>query len=245
MQTLYWIILMTGINGLLAFAGIFSFLITKKFLNKITIYLVAFATGALLGGALFHFIPESLEELKITKTILITLAGFLSFFLIEKYLHWHHCHKQEGECKHPVGFLILFGDGIHNFIDGLIIAGSFLVSVPLGILSSLLIMAHELPQEIGDFGVLLHSGYSRGKALFYNFLSQITAVLGGILGFYTLTIESAIFLLPFAAGGFLYIAIIDLVPEIFKEKNKARLIGNLLSIILGILLLISGKWFVG
>lgn len=237
---------MTSINGLLALSGAFSFLISKKFLNKITIFLVSFSIGALLGGALFHFIPESLETLKSTKTILIIILGIISFYLLEKLLHWHHCHGKQGECKHVFTYLILYGDAIHNFIDGLIIASSFIISIPFGVLASLLIMAHEFPQEISDFGVLIHGGFSRKKALFYNFLVQLTAILGGILGFYFLNAKQyAIYLLPFAAGGFIYIALMDLVPEVFKEKHLTKTIGKLLLIILGLLILISAKLLVG
>ncbi len=246
MQTLTWILLMTFINGLLALTGVFTFLISKKSLNKILLFLVSFATGALLGGAFFHLIPEALEGLSLLKTFLLISSGFLLFFLIEKFLHWHHCHKT-GKCeKHPFTYLILFGDGIHNFIDGLIIASSFLISIQFGIMTSLIIMTHELPQEIGDFGVLIYGGLTKTKALIYNFLSQLTSVLGGILGFYFLQINNySIFLLPFAAGGFIYIAIMDLIPELFKEKNPIKITINLIAIVIGLLILISGKLLVG
>jgi len=236
---------MTLINGLVALVGVFSFLLTKNFLNKILIILVSFATGALLGGALFHFLPEAFTKLPIFLVSLLTLLGILIFYSTEKVLHWHHCH--EGVCKrHPYTYLILYGDAIHNFIDGLIIASSFLLSIDFGILTSLIIIAHELPQEISDFGVLIHGGFSRKKALFYNFLSQLTAVIGGILGFFFLSIENySTYLLPVAAGGFFYIAINDLIPEILKEKSPKKIIMNLLAIILGLLILISAKLFVG
>jgi len=244
MGILFWIILMTLINGLLAFSGAFSFLFSKKSLSKITIFLVSFAIGALLGGALFHFIPEALEKISITIIILLTILGGLLFLIIEKLLHWHHCH--DGKCEHTFTYLILFGDSIHNFIDGLIIAGSFLISIPFGIITSLLIITHELPQEIGNFGVLIHGGFKRGKALFYNFLAQLTSVFGGILGFFFLSLKDySVYLLPIAAGGFLYIAIGDLIPEVFKEKNKIKIIINLMLIILGLLVLLSAKFLAG
>jgi len=240
-NVLLWILLMTSINGLLAFAGAIFYYVFKKNINKILIYLVSFTTGALLGGAFFHFIPEALEKISILQTTLIVISGFFIFLLLENYLHWHHCHN--GKCdKHPYVYLLLWGDGIHNFIDGLIIAGSFLISIPFGIVSSILIMIHELPQEISDFGVLVHGGLEERKALIYNFLSQLTAVLGGIIGFFSLKAgELSIYLLPFAAGGFIYIAVADLIPEIFKEKNLKKKIYNSAIIILGLLVLISGK----
>ncbi len=245
MDILYWILLMTFLNGTLGLAGAFSFLISKKVLNKILIFLVSFSIGALLGGAIFHLLPESTEQLGIGLTGLLTITGFILFLLIETVLHWHHCH--DGECKvHPFSQLILFGDGIHNFIDGIIIASSFLVSVPFGIITSILIMSHELPQEIGDFAVLVFGGLKRKKALVYNFLAQLTAVFGGIFGYLFLNAtEYSSFLLPIAAGGFLYISITDLVPEVFKENNMKKKAAHVILIILGLLVLISGKILAG
>ena len=244
-SVLTWIILVTIINGLLAFVGALFLFISKKSLDKVLILLVSFTTGSLIGGALIHFIPEAIEELSLKTTVWITIVGFIIFLLLEKFLHWHHCH--DGKCdKHPYTYLLLYGDGIHNFIDGLIIASSFIISVPFGIVTSLLILAHELPQEISDFGVLVYGGFTKGKALFYNFLSQLTAVLGGILGYLFLPLrEQAVFLLPIAAGGFLYIAISDLIPEIFKEKDIRKMIINLIFIIAGFAVLFSAKLLVG
>lgn len=246
LSILFWIILMTLINGLVAFAGAFSLFISKKSLNKILLFLVSISIGALIGGAVFHLIPEAITKLSLTKTFLIGFLGIIIFYSVESYLHWHHCHK-EGECsEHPYTRLILYGDAIHNFIDGLIIASSFIISVPLGVLTSLLIIAHELPQEIGNFAVLVHGGFTRLKALFYNFLAQLTSVLGGILGYYFLGIHNyAVYLLPFAAGGFLYIAIGDLIPEVFKERNYKKMIINILGILIGLAVLISAKVFAG
>ncbi|MAH07064.1 ZIP family metal transporter [Candidatus Pacearchaeota archaeon] len=244
-QILLWILAMTLINGLLAFAGSLFYFIFKKNLSKILIFLVSFTTGALLGGAFLHFIPESIEELNLIPTILLVALGFFIFLLLEKYLHWHHCHDDHCE-KHPYTYLLLWGDGIHNFIDGLIIASSFLISIPFGIVTSILIILHELPQEISDFGVLIYGGFKEREALFYNFLSQLTAVLGGLLGFFFFqSNDIAIYLLPFAAGSFIYIALADLIPEIFKEKDIRKIIINFLIILSGILLLISGKILVG
>jgi len=242
---LLWILLMTFVNGLLALVGAIFFVFLKKDLNKILIFLVSFTTGALLGGAFFHFIPEALGEISVWKVSVLVMAGFVIFLFLERVVHWHHCH--DGHCKkHPFTFLLLYGDAIHNFIDGIIIAGSFLISVPFGIVSSILIMSHELPQEIGDFGVLVYGGFSKGRALLYNFISQLTAVLGGILGFFFLQSgEFVVYILPIAAGGFIYIAVADLIPEIFKEKDLIKIVVNLLMIIVGLLLLISSKSLVG
>lgn len=237
------ILLFTLLNGFLAFAGVLLFMFLKK-INKYLIYLVAFTTGALLGGAFFHFLPEAIEELTFTKTIVITIIGFILFLVLEKFLYWHHCHDRP--CEHVFHYLLLWGDSIHNFIDGLIIAGSFILSAPFGIITSILILLHELPQEIGDFGVLIYGGLTKTKALIYNFLSQLTAVLGGIIGFFFLQSQQiAVYLLPIAAGSFLYIAIADLVPELFKEKNSKKVLMNILMIILGLIILVSGKLLIG
>jgi len=237
------ILLFTLLNGLLALVGGLFFLFFKK-IDKILIYLVAFTTGALLGGAFFHFLPEAIEELLLVKTAVLTVFGFLLFLGLERILHWHHCH--DGKCDHVFHYLILYGDGIHNFIDGLIIAGGFMVSVPFGVITSLLILAHELPQEIGDFGVLIYGGLSKTKALVFNLLSQLTAVLGGIIGFLFLRTEGlVVYLLPIAAGSFLYIAIADLIPEIYKEKNPRKILINIVMIILGLFVLGSAKVLVG
>lgn len=240
---LTWIIIITVIDGLLAFAGSILFFNFRR-TNKILIFLVSFTTGTLIGGAFFHFIPESLEKLTILQTTSITIIGFILFLFLEKILYWRHCHN--GMCdEHPFTYLLLYGDAIHNFVDGLIIAGSFLISVPFGFITSLLVLIHELPQEISDIGVLVYGGLTRKKALVYNFLAQLTSVLGGILGYLFLSDDYSIFLLPIAAGGFLYIAVSDLIPEIFKEKNITKLTINLIFIILGLGLLISTKILAG
>ena len=241
---LLWILLMTLLNGAIALAGAAIYLKFKKNINKIIILLVSFTTGALLGAALFHFIPESLEKLNQAYTFSLALIGFFAFFTLEKFLHWHHHH--EGEChEHPFTYLILWGDAIHNFVDGILIAGSFIISIPLGIITSVLIMAHELPMEISDFATLLYGGLGNKKAIIYNFLSQLTAVIGGIIGFFVLNIEEyAVWILPFAAGGFIYIAVTDLIPEIFSEKNKGKMFLNIIFILLGIGLLILSKYLI-
>ena len=245
MSILLWILLITVIDGLLALTGAISFLLSKKFFSKTLIVLVAFSVGALLGGAFFHLIPEALKSLKLITTIILFVLGIFIFFMLEKLIHWRHCHDEN--CKtHPFSYLILYGDAMHNFIDGLLIASSFLISIPIGIVTSILVLAHELPQELGYFGVLVHGGFSRSKALFFNLLSQLTSVLGGLIGYYFIQAHNyAILLLPIAAGGFVYIAVQDLIPEILKEKDTMKRIINLLGIIAGLGVLISAKIFAG
>ena len=231
------------IVSLLAFVGIFTLSIKMKNLKKIILFLVSFSTGALLGGAFIHIIPELLEQCAFELRISLSLlGGIIIFFILEKFIHWRHCHiPTSKEHPHPVAFMNLVGDGLHNFIDGMIIAGSYMVDIKLGVVTTIAVILHEIPQEIGDFGVLIHAGMSKYKALFYNFLSALTAVLGAV---FTLIVgqssENFIqLLLPFTAGGFIYIASSDLIPELHKETDPKKSMLQLLGIILGITVMLS------
>jgi zinc and cadmium transporter len=210
--------------SLLSFVGIVAISMGKRILEKSIFVFVGLAVGALLGDALVHLIPEALESIE---SGIVTggrvVLGVLTFFLIERYLHWHHHGPEMHDAHiHPVGKMILFSDGLHNFLDGLIIATSYLVSVEIGIATTLAVMLHEIPQEIGDFGVLLHAGYTKMRALYLNFLSALLAVAGAWLGLLIGGGKEAfeMWLIPIAAGGFLYIAIVDLLPELHKTKGR-------------------------
>jgi zinc and cadmium transporter len=229
--------------SLISFIGVFTLSIKEKVLEKILFYMVALSAGGLMGGAFLHLLPEAIEEFGGGDIFLYTLAGFFLFLVIEKFIHWRHCHKEH--CPiHTFAYMNLVGDGVHNFIDGLIMAAGFVVSPSLGVASTVAIFLHEIPQEIGDFGVLVYGGFSRKKALFFNFLTALTAVLGGITGFYLLSFTefASKFLLAFAAGGFLYIAASDLVPEIRKEMDVKKFFINFAVIFLGILLMYCLKF---
>jgi zinc and cadmium transporter len=240
MSTLVWILGLTLLNGLVAFVGAFTLLLSERTTRKILYLLVAFSTGVLMGGGLLHLLDESLEELGSDKALMIMIAGFSVFFLIERFLHWHHCH--EGVCDvHTYSYMILFGDGIHNLLDGIVIAAAFITSVKLGIITSFLIIMHEIPQELGNFGVMVHGGMSRLKALFYNFIAQLTCVLGGLLGYFMPVEGFATLMLPFAAGGFVYIAASDLVPELHKEADIKKSMTAFLFFIIGIGLMAATK----
>lgn len=241
-----WILGATIANSLVALAGAFTLFCSEKTLDRILFALVGFSAGALLAGAFFHLIIEALEAIGDSMVVfLFVFAGFIVFFLIERVLHWHHCHL--GICEvHPMGHLILIGDGIHNFIDGLVIAASFLVSISFGVITTIIIIGHELPQELGDFGVLIQSGFSKKKALFYNFISQVTSVVGGLIGFFFSTsLGFSQFLLPFAAGGFIYIAASDLVPELHKESDLKKSFGAFVFFLLGIGFMVGLKLIFG
>ncbi len=239
---LIWIISSTLLVCLLSLVGIIALLLKSKILNKILLVLVGFSAGALMGGAFLHLLPESLEETKAITVSLFLLIGFSSFFLIERFLHWHHCHK--GTCKvHTFTYMNLFGDGVHNFIDGVIIAVSFITNIHLGIVTTISIIAHEVPQEIGDFGVLIYGGFTKAKALFFNFLSALTALVGALVGYFlSNTIEGIIpSILPFAAGGFIYIAASDLIPELHKEPDLKKSLLSFCFFVVGILFMFGIK----
>ncbi|ETB64056.1 TPA: ZIP family metal transporter [Candidatus Nomurabacteria bacterium] len=229
--------------SLVSLIGILFLSLKENVLKKYISFFISIAIGALLGDAFIHIIPEIMESnIKIDLVGIFIIFGIILFFIIEKFIHWHHHgeDKEEGHV-HPVGKLILFTDGFHNFIDGAIIGASFLVSIPLGIATTLAVILHEIPQEIGDFAVLIHSGYSKKKALMFNFLSASASFLGLIVVFiFGNIIEGvSIWFMPIAAGGFIYIAVADLIPELHKTKNIKHSIIQILIISLGIISMLA------
>lgn len=238
MNVLILILLATVINGLMAFVGAITLFLQSRTFEKLLKYLVAFSAGTLFAGALFHLIAEAIEDTGIQLTFYFVTAGFCFFFILERYLWWHHCH--EGECEvHPVSYLVLIGDGIHNFVDGAIIAGSFLIDIRLGLITTLLILMHEIPQELGDFAILVYSGIEKQKALLYNFLSQITSVMGGLIAYFTISaLDISVYLLSFAAGGFLYISASDLVPELHRDADRLSSLKSFILFLAGIALMV-------
>lgn len=231
------------IISLISLIGVSTLSLRMERLRGVLFVFVALAVGALLGDAFFHLLPEAFEETENTALVsLLALAGLFVFFWFEKLLHWHHGHHGDiSEIEHedggvkPLGKLILLSDGLHNFLDGLIIGASYLVGVEVGIATTIAVVLHEIPQEIGDFGVLLHAGYSKGKAIFYNFISALTAI-AGVLVIMVMgsSSERAIgFLIPFAAGTFIYIAAADLVPELHKQRGTSTVL-EFIAILLGV-----------
>ena len=230
MQTLIYIIIFTTLGSVLAMLGGLILLSRKSLSHTVTHALSAFAAGALLGAAFLDLLPEAFhhfEELGIeeieTTVFMYTLGGVLLFFILERFIHWfHHHHRNHKEETTPLVSLIVFGDGVHNFIDGIVIGATFLVDINLGIITTLAIAMHELPQEIGDFGVLLHEGVAKGKVFLYNFLSQLAAVGGGIVTYFVgSSIEGILpYIIAITSGFFIYIALSDLVPDIHSENKK-------------------------
>lgn len=237
---IYAFVSVLGVS-LLSLVGVFTLSLKEETVRKYTFLFISLAIGALLGDAFIHLIPESMESpLGSTLASVFVIGGILLFFIVEKFLHWHH-HTDDTETNHshpvlPVGKLVLFSDGVHNFIDGVIIGASFLVSIPLGLATTLAVMLHEIPQEIGDFGVLLHAGYTKARALWLNFVSGAFAMLG--LAFVFVFGENntifAEYLLPVAAGGFIYIAVADLIPELQKNKRITNSVIQMLMILVGV-----------
>ena len=228
--------------SLVSFVGIFMLSLQEEKLRKYIFIFISLAVGALLGDAFIHLIPESFEKSENTAlTSISIILGILIFFILEKFLHWHHHgNDTEEDHIHPVGKLVLFSDGIHNFIDGIIIGASFLISVPVGLATTLAVILHEIPQEIGDFAVLLHAGYTKMRALWLNFLSALLSIVG-VLFVLVLGKEQSVILsiLPIAAGGFIYIAVADLIPELQKTKGVVYSILQITSVVAGVSAMIA------
>ncbi|MEK7595038.1 MAG: ZIP family metal transporter [Patescibacteria group bacterium] len=239
------IIAATSLISLASFIGLISLSLKEENLSKILVFMVSLSAGTLMGGAFLHLLPEASREFSVEPVLLTTLMSFVLFLSIEKVLHWHHCHN--GHCdQHTGGYMNLLGDVLHNFLDGLVIAAAFNTDLKLGIVTTLAVALHEIPQEIGDFGVLIFYGFSKTKALLLNFLVASSSVLGGMVGYFWLTGSSYLnaFFIPLAAGGFIYIAASDLVPEIKKEDNTLRSLLSFLTFLSGIAIMYLMKFFV-
>jgi len=260
------IIIFTAVGGVLSVMAAAVFLLLPDHRrNAVLPHGISFAIGALLAVAFWGLIPEAFSAIKpeqfqsLSGTI---LAGVLGFFVLEKLLIWRHCHSgsceahgdeddhdhgHEHEHSHShgaaksAGALIILGDGIHNFVDGVLIAAAFLTDVQLGIVTSLAVAAHEIPQEVGDFAILLHSGYSKSKALFYNMLASLTTVLGGVLAYFGLEDlhDSLPYFLALAASSFIYIAVADLIPSLHKKTDMKTSLQQIALIAMGVLLICS------
>ncbi|MBT4120585.1 MAG: ZIP family metal transporter [Candidatus Magasanikbacteria bacterium] len=245
MTTIIYALSSVILISIISLIAIFALSIKTEILKKFLLYMVSFSTGALLADAIIHLLPEAVERAgEFTfKISLFVLTGILFSFIVEKFIHWRHCHHTEHvhEHIHPFASMNLFGDGVHNFIDGLIIGASYLVSIPVGLATTIAVILHEIPQEIGDFGVLLHGGFSKKKAILMNFLTALTAVIGTILALIVgLKVQGLTdFLVPFAAGSFIYIAGADLIPELHKETNTKKSFLQLIAFVLGIAIIAS------
>ena len=253
MSLLLWIIIFCLLGGLLSVLAAVLFLVLSESLrNHLLPHLVSFATGTLLGAAFLGLLPHALESVAGADVHIIpmtVLLGLLGFFLLEKLVLWRHCHADHCEVhapdqksrEHSTGTMILVGDGLHNFLDGILIAAAFLTDIHLGVVTSLAVAAHEIPQEVGDFAVLLHSGFSRGRAFLYNILTSLTTVIGGVLAWFALQqMQAALpFVLAVAASSFIYIAVADLIPTLHQRVEGSATFQQVALIAAGILLIYS------
>jgi zinc and cadmium transporter len=244
-RLILYIIISVIIVSAVSLIGILTFLIQTKRLDKIILYLVSFSVGALFGDVFIHLLPEAFRASTTMMVGLYILIGILFSFIMEKFIHWRHCHTPESKHHHHrLAYMNLVGDAMHNFIDGLVIAGAYFISIPVGIATTIAVLFHEIPHELGNFGVLIYGGFSKLKALLFNFLTALTALLGAFLGILLGNAGTAtIFLVPFAAGNLIYIAGTDLIPELHKTScddfKFSESLGQLLCIILGILIMMS------
>lgn len=239
MNILYGFLSVVGVSMVSLFGAMFLF-IKESNIKKMVLPLVGLATGALFGDAFLHLIPEALESETVGEYVpLFILLGIVCFFAFERFLHWHHHHDVEGhEGELPLGKMILVSDALHNFIDGVIIAVAFATDTTVGIATTIAVVLHELPQEIGDFGLLIHSGYSRAKALWYNFVSALFAIVGFVVALFFIVSEDFLVLVSaFAAGSFVYIAGSDLVPALHNTRSTKDSFKAFVGFLLGILVM--------
>lgn len=224
------------IVSLVSFIGLLFVGMKEGVLGGLLMVLVGFASGSMIGAAFFDLIPEAVEAG--SNVWLYIVTGIMFFFVMEKFLYWRHCHDENCQV-HSFAYLNLIGDGVHNFVDGALIAGSFLISASLGFTTTLAVVFHEIPQELGDFGVLVYGGFARKKALTYNFLSAATAVVGALSAYVLSSQFQGLpsLLVPFAAGGFIYIAATDLMPELHKRTQPRDSLVQLLTLLAGIALM--------
>jgi zinc and cadmium transporter len=259
MHLLIWIILFTLLGGILSvIAASLFLLVPDRHHSRLLPHGVSFALGALLSVAFLDLLPHALESAgpdRAEGLFATVLAGILVFFLLEKLLLWRHCHSHDCEAHNdreahyhqPAGTLIVVGDGIHNFVDGVLIAAAFLTDTHLGVVTSLAVAAHEIPQEVGDFAILLQSGYSKPKAFFYNMLSSLGTVAGGVLAYFGLerADNSLPYFLALAASSFIYIAVADLIPTLHKKTHAEAVVQQMALILAGIVLISSVHHYVG
>jgi zinc and cadmium transporter len=239
MSTLAWIVVAGLAMSSLALVGTVTVFMPPDRLERIVLPMVGLAAGSLLGGAVFHMLPEAIDVIGNRLGVYLAfVAGFLVFFVLEQFLHWHHCHRPISQ-HGPLGYLILVADGAHNFIGGLAVAGAFLIDIRVGLVTWIAAAAHEIPQELGDFGILVHAGWSKRRALVFNFASALTFLIGGWVAYALSGAYEITWLLPFAAGNFLYIAAADLLPEISSEERTRDKLETTAAFLAGLVILLA------
>lgn len=232
-----WILLFSILGSVGAIFTAGAFLLFKEKIQEVLIpCLIAYAAGTLLAGGLLGLLPHALKQAPVQPVLITLLLGIIFFFILEKLVIWRHCHDPECEVHKATGPMILIGDAFHNLVDGIVIAAAFITSIPLGIASGLSIIAHEIPQEVGDFGILLHSGYSKKKALLLNILSSLTTLPGGLVAYFALDIihNYVPYVMAISAASFLYISLADLSPELHRQVGISYTIRQFLLMMAGV-----------
>ncbi|MFH1821051.1 MAG: ZIP family metal transporter [Methanobacteriota archaeon] len=244
-EVLLTILIAVLLVSLISLVGAVFIFFNRRKIEKMIFPLVAFASGSMLGAAFLAMLPESLKGIGSPNlTFAIVLTGIVTFFALERLLYWHHCRDKI--CRvHPYIYLTIFGDSVHNFVDGMVIAGSFMlgaapggINMQLGLLTTVAVIVHEVPQELGDFGILLYGGFKFRKALIYNFASALTAIVGAIVAYFSLSfINFSAPLVAFAAGGFIYVSAVNLMPKLHEEHANKRFLLQLSLFLMGIALI--------
>lgn len=243
-MTLLWILGSTVSISLISLGGIFV-LASRVDIHKLAFYLISLASGVLLGTALLHMIPEGIL-MNPRHALTLTGAGVLLFFILEKYMVWRHCHIHEHPEDHKrprAASLVLTSDAIHNFADGMIVASAFLAGIPTGVSVAGAILLHEIPHELGDFGILVHGGYSTRQALKANLMTGLMATVGAALTYYFVEMVPTIqqMLIPVTAGGFLYVSLADLVPQLHEQTDVKENIQQIILFSAGFLISLALK----
>jgi len=241
LESLFYSLLAVVVVSLISMIGIFAISLDEKLLDRILLLLIGFSAGSILGAAYFDLLPEALELVKGPEGFVYLTLGFVGFFFLERFIYWYHGHAHESEIGKKTivkrfVYLNVLGDGIHNFIDGMVIAATFLLDIGLGVVSTIAVVFHEIPQEIGDFGVLVFGGLSKRRALLFNFLSALTALGGALFStvFSSYSEGSVGYLVAFAAGGFIYLAASELLPEIQEERDFRKSLVQFVMFLLGL-----------
>lgn len=240
---LIYILISTLLISLISLVGVAFLGLNENLLKEITEDLISIASGGLLGGAFIHLLPEAMETGG-SNMFIYVMVGVMFFFVLEKYLKWRHCHETDCEL-HAFTYLSLVGDGIHNFFDGVVVAAAYMTSMELGVATTIAVVLHEIPQEIGDFAILIYGGFSKARALFFNFLIALTAFAGTLAAYFLLSYVNNIqpMLLAMTAGGFIYVALVDLVPELHKKWSPRASFSQTLLLVAGICLMFVMKMF--
>lgn len=240
MSVLFDIIIANVVISLISLVGLFSLFHSKILTPRTVPFYVSFAAGVMLVTGFLGILPEGLADLPAETSLLYVIIGVVGSFFLERFVLWYHHHHEDSHNIKPSAWLVLIGDAIHNGVDGLAIAATFVANPAVGILTTVAVAAHEIPQEVADFSVLVHAGFSKKKALWYNFVSALTAIAGGVLGyfFFRQSQSSMPYILSIAAGMFIYIACADLIPELHQDGHKQDVVLQSLVFVLGIILML-------